>query len=89
MKDHDYKSMTTPSQKVKSTKPILKTNTETMTDDQQSVTMMSEDTNSQDDTETDHAYDHSSDHEAIKGILFQDLNSESNSNEEDSLFFTE
>ena len=32
-----------------------------MTDDQQSVNMISEDTDLQDDTKTDHTYDHSSD----------------------------
>ena len=37
-----------------------------MTDDQQSVTMISVNTDSQDDTETDHEYDHSSDQEAIR-----------------------
>ena len=76
LRDHDSKSTTTPLQKVKSTKPTLKTNTKTMTDDQQSVTMMSEDTDSWDDTETDHTYDHSSDQEAIMDILFPDLNFE-------------
>ena len=64
LRDHDSKSMTTPSQKIKSTKPILKMNTKTMTDDQQSVTIISEETDSQNDTETDHAYGHSSDQEA-------------------------
>ena len=59
LRDHDCKSTTTPSQKLKSTKPILKTNTKTMTDDQQSVTMISGDTDSWDDTETDHAQYHS------------------------------
>ena len=56
-----------------------------MTDDQQSVTMISEDTDSWDDTETDHTYDHSSDQEAITDILFPDLNSESDPDEEESL----
>ena len=51
--------------------------------------MISEDTESWDDTETDHAYDHSSDQEAIMGILCLDLNSESDSDEDDSLFGTE
>ena len=44
-----------------------------MTDDQQSVIMISEDTDSWHDTETDHAYDHSSDQEAIMDILCPDL----------------
>ena len=57
------------------------------TDDQQPVTMSSEDTDSQDDTETDHAYDQSSDQEAMMYILCPDLNSESDS--DDSLFGTE
>ena len=86
LRDHDSKSVTTPSQ-VKSTNQILKANTKTTTDDQQSVTMISEDTNSLDDTETDQAYDHSSDQEAITDILFPDLNSESDSDEEDSMFW--
>ena len=60
-----------------------------MTDDQQLVTMINEDTDSQDDTETDLAYDHSSDQEVITDILFPDLNSESDSDEEYSLFGTE
>ena len=55
-RDQDTKSTTTSAKKAKSTKPILKSNTKMMTDDQQSVTMISEDTDSQDDTETDHAY---------------------------------
>ena len=33
LRDHDSMSTTKPSQKVKSTKPILKTNTKMMTDD--------------------------------------------------------
>ena len=86
LRDHDSKSTTTPSQKVKSTKPILKTNTKVMPDDQQSVTMIREDTESQDDTETDHAYDTSSDQEAVMDILCPDLNSESDSDEDDILF---
>ena len=56
------------------------------TDDQQSVTMTSEDTDSQGNTDTDHAYDHSSNQEAMMDILYPDLNSESDSNEDDSLF---
>ena len=40
-----------------------------ITDDQQSVSMISEDTDSQVDTETDHAYNNSSDQEAIMDIL--------------------
>ena len=55
-----------------------------MTDDYESVTMISEDTDSWDDTETDHAYDHSSDQEAMTDILCPDLNFEDN-----SLFGTE
>ena len=89
LRDHHSKSTTTPSQKVKSTKPMLKTNTKVMTDDQQSVTMISEDTDSLDDTETDHTYDHSSDQETIMDILCPDLNSESDSDKDDSLFGTE
>ena len=60
-----------------------------MTDDQQSVTLISEETDSWDDTETDHAYDHSSDQEAHTDFLFPDLSSESESDEDDSLFGTE
>ena len=60
-----------------------------MTDDQQSVTMISEETNSQDDTENDYTYDHSSDQDANVDFLFPDLSSESDSDEEDSLFGTE
>ena len=55
-----------------------------MTDDQQSVTMISVETDSWDDTETDHAYDHSSDQEANMDFLFPDLNYEADSDEEDS-----
>ena len=76
LRDHESKSTNTPSQKVKPTKPILKTNTKTMTDDQQSVTMISEDTDPGDDTKTDHTYNHLSHQEAIMDILFPDLNSE-------------
>ena len=47
-----------------------------MTVDQQSATMISKDTDSQDDTETDHAYDQSFYQEAISDILCPDLNSE-------------
>ena len=54
--------------------------------DQQSVTMISEDANSQDDTEADHTYDHSSDQEAMMDILCPDLISESDSDKGDSLF---
>ena len=89
LRDHDSKSTTTPSQKVKSTKHILRTNTKIMTNDKQSVTMISEDTDSWHDTETDLAYDHSSDQEATMDILFPDPNSESDSDEEGSLFGTE
>ena len=81
--------MTTPSQKVKSTQPILKTNTKTMTDDQQSVTKISKETDSWDDTETNHTYDHSSDEEAMTDFLFPDLSSESDSDEEDSFFLAQ
>ena len=81
--------MMTPSQMVKSTKLILKTNTKTMTDDQQSVTMISKETDSGDDTETNHAHDDSSNQEANTHFLFPDLRSESESDEEDSLFGTE
>ena len=51
--------------------------------------MISEDTDSQDDTETVHTYDQSSDQEAMMDILCPDLNSESDSDEDDSLFGTE
>ena len=60
-----------------------------MTDYQQSVTMISEDTNSQDDIETDHTYDPSSDHKAMMHILCPDLDSKSDSDNDDSLFGTE
>ena len=76
-RDQDTKSTTTPTQKAKSTKPIFKSNTKMTTDDQQSFTMISEDTDSQDDTETDHAYNQSSDQEAMMDILCPDLNPES------------
>ena len=46
LRDHDSKSIMTTSQKVKSVKPILKTNAKTTTDDQQSVTVISEVTDS-------------------------------------------
>ena len=88
-RDQDTKSSTTPAQKAKSTKPILKSNTKMTNDDQQSVTMISEDTNSQDNTKSDHAYDYSSDQEAMMDILCPDLGSESDSDEDDSLFGTE
>ena len=55
------KSTTTPSKKAKPTKPILKSNPKMTTDDQQSVSMISKDTDSQGYTETDHEYDQSSD----------------------------
>ena len=86
-RDQDTKSTTAPAQKAKSTKPISKSNTRMMTDDQQSVSMISENTDSQDDTETDHVYDHSSDLEAMMDILC--LISESDSDEDDSLFGTD
>ena len=54
-----------------------------MTDNQQSVNMNSEDTDSQDNTDTDHTYDHSSYQEAIINILCPDLNSESDSDKDD------
>ena len=57
--------------------------------DQQSITMISEDTDSQDDTKTEHAYNHSSDQEAMIDILSPDLTSELDSDEHDSLFCTE
>ena len=60
-----------------------------MTDDHQSVSMISEDTDSQDDTETDMTNDYSSDQEAMMDILSPDLDSESGSDEDDSLFGTE
>ena len=78
-RDQDTKSTTTSAQKAKSTKPILKSNTKVTTDDQQSVTMITEDTDSQDNTDNDHAYDHSSDQEVMMGILCPHLNSESDS----------
>ena len=85
-RDQNTKSTTTPAQKAKSTKPILKSNTKMTTDDQLSVTMISEDTYPQDNTDTDHTYDHSSDQEAMMDILCPDLDSES---KDSSLFFTE
>ena len=85
----DTKSTTTPAQKAKSTKPILKSYTKMMTDDQQSVAVISEGPESQDDTDTDHAYGHSSDQEAMMDILYPDLDSESDLDEDDSLFGTE
>ena len=60
-----------------------------MTDDEQSVAMISEDTETQDDTETNHSYDCSSDQEAIKDVLCPDLNSGSDEDEDDSLCGTE
>ena len=39
-RDQDTKSTTTPAQKAKSTKPILKSNTKMTTDDQHSATMI-------------------------------------------------
>ena len=48
--DQDTKSTTTPAQKAKPTKPILKLNTKMTADDQQSVNMISENTDSWDDT---------------------------------------
>ena len=51
--------------------------------------MISKETDSQEDNETGHTYDHSSDREAITDFLFPDLNSESDSDEDDSLFGTE
>ena len=60
-----------------------------MTDDQQSVTMISEDSDSHDDTEADHTYDCSCYQEAMMDILWPDVDSESDSDEDDSLFGTE
>ena len=88
-RDQDTRSMTTPTHKAKSIKPILKSNTKMTTDDQQSVAMIREDTDSQHDTESYHAYNQSSNQEAIMDILCPDLNSDSDSNEDDSLFGTE
>ena len=85
-RDQDAKSTTTPTQKTKSTKPILKSNPKMTTDDWQSVSMISEDNDSQDETETDHAYDQSYVQEAIMDILCPDLDSDSDSNKDDSLF---
>ena len=59
------------------------------TDDQQSVTFIREVTDSQDDTETDHAYDESSDQEAIMDILCPDLDSDSDWDKNNSLFCRE
>ena len=86
-RDQDTKSTTTPAQKAKSLKLILKSNTKIMTDDQQSVTTISEHTDSQDDTETDQTYDHSSGQGAMMDILCPDLDSDSDS--DDSLSGTE
>ena len=58
-------------------------------DDQQSVTMISEDTDSQDDTEPDHPYTQSPYQEAIMDIPYPDLYSDSDSDDNDSLFGTE
>ena len=51
--------------------------------------MISEDKYSQVDTKLDHAYTHLSDQEAIIDILCPDLNSDSDSDKDDSLFGTE
>ena len=51
--------------------------------------MIREDTDSQDDTETDHTCDQSSDQEAIMDILCPYLKSDSDSDKGDSLFGTE
>ena len=51
--------------------------------------MISEDTDSKDNTETDHAYDQSSDQETIIDILCLDFDFDSDSDEDDSLFGTE
>ena len=56
------------------------------TDDQQSDTMISEDTDSQGDTETDHAYHQSSDQEEIMDFMYPGLNSDLDSDEDDGLF---
>ena len=45
-RDQDAKPMTTPTQKAKSIKPFLKSNTKITTDDHQSVTMIREDIDS-------------------------------------------
>ena len=50
-----------------------------------SLTVTREETDSRDDTETDHSYDQ----EANTDFLFPNLNSESDSDKEDSLFGTE
>ena len=89
LRDHDSKSMMTSSQLVKSTKPILKMNMKTKTDDQQSVKKICKENDLWDDNETDHAFDQSSDQEENSDFLFPDLNSESDSDKEDSLFGTE
>ena len=81
--DQSTKSATTPAQKAKPTKPILRSSPKMTTDDQQSVSMIIEDTDSQVDTKTDYAYDHSSDQEAIMDILCPILNSDS---DEDDTF---
>ena len=57
--------------------------------DQQSVSMISKDTDSQDDTETDHTYNQSSDQQAITDILCPYISSDSDSDKDDSLFCTE
>ena len=88
-RDQDTKSTTTPTQKAKPTKPILQSNHKMTTDDQQSVSMINEDTDSQDDIEINHAHDQSSDQEAIMDVLCPDLNSNSDSDEDNSLSGTE
>ena len=47
--------------------------TKTTTDDQQSVTMISEETDLKNDTETDQTYDHSTDQEANMDFCLQTL----------------
>ena len=59
------------------------------TDDQQLVSMISKDTDSQDDIETDHPCDQSSDQEGIIDTLCPDLNSDSDEDEDDRLFGSE
>ena len=73
LRDHDAKSMMSSSQKVKSTKPIFKMDVKTTIDDQKSVNLIHEENDSQDDTESDHAYDHSSVQEANSDFLFRSL----------------
>ena len=59
------------------------------TEDQQSVCMVTKNTDSQVDTKTDHTYEHSSDQEAMMNILCPDLDSDSDLDEGYCLFVTE